>query len=361
MMRLPFARKIDDALRQLDRIPLYGYAPRIDVAHFAEAIAKRWDVSLSLTIAQAAWRSSAELYEGLESEALRSHLALFPLKGDLVWAMSRQDIARLTALLLKKRPDQVQSELLQEGFYLYLFLQALDALQAEPPLKEFTLRIHEETHRIERGYCMDVTLEIEGQLCYGRLILSDAFLTSWQSHFSSLQRLFSLSPLAKSLEVPLSITVGSVLLGQEQWNDAKPGDVLLLDRGSYDPRHKEGVASFSLGATPLFHVHIHKHKIKLLEPALFYEEDMDQGETTEQPVSTEEASTVAIKELPLFVTVELTRLRMTVEQLMSLAPGNFLELPIDPAQGVLLTVNGRKIGRGELVYLGEALGVRILE
>jgi flagellar motor switch protein FliN/FliY len=52
---------------------------------------------------------------------------------------------------------------------------------------------------------------------------------------------------------------------------------------------------------------------------------------------------------------------MTVDHLMKLSPGNFLELPIHPEQGVNLTVNGQKIGRGELVYLGEQLGIRILE
>lgn len=52
---------------------------------------------------------------------------------------------------------------------------------------------------------------------------------------------------------------------------------------------------------------------------------------------------------------------MTVDQLMGLSPGNFLELPVHPEQTVILSVNGQQIARGELVHLGEALGVRILE
>jgi flagellar motor switch/type III secretory pathway protein FliN len=52
---------------------------------------------------------------------------------------------------------------------------------------------------------------------------------------------------------------------------------------------------------------------------------------------------------------------MTLDQLMNLTPGNTLEIPIHPDQGVSLTVNGQKVGRAELVYLGEQLGLRILE
>jgi flagellar motor switch protein FliN/FliY len=59
--------------------------------------------------------------------------------------------------------------------------------------------------------------------------------------------------------------------------------------------------------------------------------------------------------------VELARLKITLDKLMSLNPGNLLELPIHPDQGVTLTIHGQKVGKGELVYLGEVLGVRILE
>ncbi|MCC6127583.1 MAG: FliM/FliN family flagellar motor switch protein, partial [Chlamydiae bacterium] len=59
--------------------------------------------------------------------------------------------------------------------------------------------------------------------------------------------------------------------------------------------------------------------------------------------------------------VELARLKMTLERLTQLAPGNVLELPIETDQIVILSVGGKKIGKAELVYLGENLGVRILE
>ena len=68
----------------------------------------------------------------------------------------------------------------------------------------------------------------------------------------------------------------------------------------------------------------------------------------------------SIKNVPLNVTVELAKIRMTLNELMHLSPGNMLELPIHPDQGVSLTINGKKVASGELVHLGEMLGVRVL-
>lgn len=67
------------------------------------------------------------------------------------------------------------------------------------------------------------------------------------------------------------------------------------------------------------------------------------------------------EEIPMTVTIETGRIQMTIKQLMELAPGNVIDLDIRPERGVDLTVNGRCVGRGELLKIGETLGVRILE
>lgn len=67
------------------------------------------------------------------------------------------------------------------------------------------------------------------------------------------------------------------------------------------------------------------------------------------------------EEIPLTVTVETGRIQMTLKQLIDLAPGNVIDLNVSPDQGVDLTIDGRCVGRGELLKIGETLGVRILE
>lgn len=68
-----------------------------------------------------------------------------------------------------------------------------------------------------------------------------------------------------------------------------------------------------------------------------------------------------IQEIPLSVVVEVGRLQMSLQKLTELQPGNVLELNVRPENGVDLVVNGRCVARGELLLLGDALGVRVLD
>ncbi len=375
METMHWIRKIDEALAREDRIPLHGNAPRFDFQKISSAIASSFGVDgLSFELGECAWRNPSDLKDGLGSRLLTLGASLTPLSGSAIWIMERQDVAALASWLLngKTKGRSVSSEILQEGFYRYLAIHALDALQSEEPLKELSLKLDDEAPLPQEPcWCADIRLSFEERTCWGRLLISSHLLTSWQRHFSSLRTLFSPSSLAKSLEVSVGVKTGSVLLSANEWNHLKPGDFVLLDKGSYDAKQKSGVASLTLGPSPLFHVAIKENKIKVLDYALFYEEDMEtkdpspelenEPSTHESAIPSEEGRSMAVKDLPLYITVELARLRMTVDQLMKLSPGNFLELPIHPEQGVVLTVNGQKVGRAELVYLGEQLGIRILE
>lgn len=74
----------------------------------------------------------------------------------------------------------------------------------------------------------------------------------------------------------------------------------------------------------------------------------------------QEGSHITADQIPMTLTVEVARLRMTVQTLMNLQPGNLIDLNVTPDQNVNLTVNGNIIGKGELLRIGETLGVRIL-
>jgi flagellar motor switch protein FliN len=61
------------------------------------------------------------------------------------------------------------------------------------------------------------------------------------------------------------------------------------------------------------------------------------------------------------VTVELGRARMTVRELLALAPGTVLELDRAAGSPADLLVNGRLIARGEVVVVDEDFGLRVTE
>lgn len=70
---------------------------------------------------------------------------------------------------------------------------------------------------------------------------------------------------------------------------------------------------------------------------------------------------VNLDEIPVTISVEVGRLQMTIQKLMELSPGNLLELDVHPENGVDLVVNGKCVAKGELLRVGEVLGVRILD
>lgn len=61
------------------------------------------------------------------------------------------------------------------------------------------------------------------------------------------------------------------------------------------------------------------------------------------------------------VTVEIGRTRMTVRDLLALAPGTVLELDRAAGSPADLLVNGRLIARGEVVVVDEDFGLRVTE
>lgn len=63
----------------------------------------------------------------------------------------------------------------------------------------------------------------------------------------------------------------------------------------------------------------------------------------------------------LTVSVEVGRVHMPVRQVMELGPGSVIELQRGASEPVEIFANGRCIGRGEIVVVGEQFGVRVTE
>ncbi len=66
-------------------------------------------------------------------------------------------------------------------------------------------------------------------------------------------------------------------------------------------------------------------------------------------------------DVPLTITVELGRTRMTLKQILELSVGSLIELDKLTGEPVDILVNGKLIARGEVVVIDENFGVRITE
>lgn len=78
-------------------------------------------------------------------------------------------------------------------------------------------------------------------------------------------------------------------------------------------------------------------------------------------VSSSEEPLTSLEQIPFTLIIEVGRLKMSLSHLRKLQPGDVLDIAIDPTKGVDLVIEGRTIGRAELLRLGESIGVRVTE
>src|SRR5579862_3678361 len=73
------------------------------------------------------------------------------------------------------------------------------------------------------------------------------------------------------------------------------------------------------------------------------------------------ASLAVLKEVEVEITLEIGRRRLRIADVLKLTTGQTLELTKAAGEPLDIFVNGRLLGRGEAVVLGDRYGVRITE
>lgn len=68
-----------------------------------------------------------------------------------------------------------------------------------------------------------------------------------------------------------------------------------------------------------------------------------------------------VLDVPVEVSVEIGRTRMTIRQAMALVPGFVVTLDKVAGEPVDLLVNGKRVARGEVVVIDEEFGLRVTE
>jgi type III secretion protein Q len=160
-----------------------------------------------------------------------------------------------------------------------------------------------------------------------------------------------------NLTVILTAAVGSAVLPQQDIDDLGPGDVIL----PHTPPLVAGQAWLGLGGgRPV--VAADRAGRRMIVRERLYE----RGDT---PMDTESPDTRAadgliddseLDELAMKLVFEVGRFEMSLGDLRTLGPGHVFSLDRDPEQSVDIVVNGRRIGSGQLVRVGERLGVKVL-
>jgi flagellar motor switch protein FliN len=84
-------------------------------------------------------------------------------------------------------------------------------------------------------------------------------------------------------------------------------------------------------------------------------------EASDSPSPGEHRRLDLLLDVPLNLSVELGRTRMTIQDLLGLGPGSVIELDKIAGEALDILVNDRLVARGEAVVVNDKFGVRITD
>lgn len=166
----------------------------------------------------------------------------------------------------------------------------------------------------------------------------------------------------RGLPVPLVCTIGEAWLDRGGLRSLRPGDAILPAGPDPAPdrvelvgpdgrraaaRRDGGRLTLLAGFTPA--------------PAI---EDAAMPPTARTDAATPPDDALPLDrldDLPIRLVFEAGRLELPLGRLDEIAPGQVLLLPGDPDAPIAIVANGRRIGTGALVQVGERVGVRVIE
>lgn len=417
-------KQIPGDLYKLDEKPLLGFPPEFPWKTFSSNLANSLQIkALSIKAENVQWRAETELFEGLNDGLKILPLAVNPLEGLIWWVMSEQGAYRLMNLLLnnhsKPSSDPIEDSFFK-AFFHFLAAEVIQSFEKVDFDKKLAPVVLQEFH-LPKEAClgMDIPIAIGDELIYGRLLLSQPFRKSWMQRYAQQQKsLALLSPIAEAIQVVVHLEAGKINLKPSEWKRIAAGDFIILDSCSIEPNEDKGRVMLTINGSPFFRAKIKQGSLKILEHPLYYEvdramenppkeneeEDHDDeafddadfdfdeeevedslhsenenlSESKDEDIldpdhlkveSSDKANTTKIipstplsmDEIPMTIVIEVARIQMSIKKLLELQPGNMLDLDIHPESGVDLVINGRRIARGELLKIGDALGIRILE
>jgi type III secretion system YscQ/HrcQ family protein len=335
-------KKIEEALQQSGLIAEWSGIPAFPWKEAGRRLSDLLQVKqCKLSAEKSVFQESGKLLDALGDHPFLSSLAVTPLEGICHLAIPQEDMTKMASYLLTKDHSfkGFSDRALREGFYTFTLLQILHLFEEWCPFGQLSPRLVDAPPLPQEGaFCMDISLAINSVKVWGRLIYPKEFHEACLAYFKQHKPPLVTQEMAEQLELSLSLEAGSTLMKPEEWEQAKAGDFIVLDRCGFDLEAKRGSGYLTLHTTPLFQVRIKEGEIKVAEAA-----------------ATEKGAKGMVK-----VAVEMSRFPMKLETLLQLKAGQILDYPLDVQQTVDLTIQGEKAAAGELIKLGELLGVRLL-
>lgn len=360
-----FFKKIAQELFEKDEIPLFTKS-FIDLSLLKKQLQEKIDPALSFTVLNTEWKEKEEMQKGFAPGSESLCFCLEPLTTPLHFMIAKKDIEKIVSFFFGL--TGLDSDLI-DGFYQYLILKILELIEENCTQNGVSLQLADKNFVQEDGIAVDIEISLKENKTLGRLILPNSFRKEYNRYFASI----ALPKKLNHFDVGLGLQIGTITIGYEELTNLKAGDFLLPDKLTADPLKEKARAILTFANKPLFYVKISENRIKILDHALYQEEEMEmkdkkienetngEEEFSVEKVSLGEEPLIEIKDAPVTLAIELAKISINTEKLMNIKAGNFLELPIPSFEKVSLTMNGKVIAKAELITIGEKPGIRILE
>jgi type III secretion protein Q len=158
------------------------------------------------------------------------------------------------------------------------------------------------------------------------------------------------------LPVPVSIRIAAVTCSVGEIATLSPGDVVMADHRCHGVRTAVAVFAEHLAAP----VELAAAGAQLAAPPARvqgsnWEWSMESGGDRSQA----DQKKTDLDDIPVKLLFELGHVELSLAELRQLAPGALIPMPRLLEESVDISANGRRIGRGNLVRIGNNLGVRI--
>lgn len=386
---LDWIPEVESSLALLDEKPQFPLPAPLDwemVEKQLQQLLERPSFKLAKTIK--GWKLAKELVPQVKEGHLTLAVEWQPLKTPAFFTINEASVKEILSLLFDAPQigNYFYDSPYAEAFIYYAATEVLRVLEKQSfaaPLTPRTALRADELFALQGTdplFHIELALELEQKSFWASIFLPAPFCKEWKSAFAHLPTAPPSKKRLEKLMVDVAVEVGHSRLKLKEWERIKPGDLVMLDHCSYDPLEQKGGVVLMLNQKPLLRGRIKDGGIKLTSYPLYeevsdamedededefeddaFDEEIEEGtfeEEAEEP--TFEKQTPSLTDLPVHLTVEIGRLRMSAAALLELEPGNLLELNVSVEQGVDLVVNGKKVGRGELIRMGDLLGVRVL-
>ena len=394
-------RQISPELAALDRKPLITKEYRFPFEELAKALSKQFATNISIQVDQSLWKTKEEV----EKEKATLHLdqmdcSIFGVSSPFSFLFPQNLMSNiLSALLHDSIAIENQPQELFEAFKAFFLASVVATAKESPGWKNSSIQLidHNELSQTAGFFTYQCSISI-GTFSFPLLIaLPPEFLDKLRA-IPRKKEYGSEDWLSQLPIIPISIEAARTHAPLNLIKQLRAGDILFVDFPFFFPNSERARVILTYRGIPLFRAKVKNGVLKLLEmsnmqqafqplvrlsSALSNQEktmtadtqDTNPTFTSEEVNNKEEAQIekqeqevtasppaqpISFQDLPLLVVVQLKELSMALEQIQALQAGNLLDLDIHPEQTtVQLVVQGHTIAEGDLVAIGDKLGVRI--